>query len=122
MWMISKTHQSRGAVSQSSLKKLRGKNFQGSDDEWAQIVSYALGQLPPSAGAQEWLAGVETSASISGSHEEDKEMVITIRKRIQSITVRLSLHRRCKLFSNSSTAKARLYNTQTGRRTIPRAC
>lgn len=74
-------------VTKSKLKNLRGKNYQGSDDEWAQIVSYALGQLP-SADEQDWATGVETSASISGSEDEDKKMIITIRKRIQSITVR----------------------------------
>lgn len=102
-------------MNQSGLKRLRGKNYQGSDDEWAQIVSYALGQLPPSAGAQDYLTGVETAASISGSDEENKEMIITIRQRIQSITVRVPYAAVASSPLTSSAAKVRLYNTQTER-------
>lgn len=73
-------------VHQSRLKDLCVKNYQGTDHEWAQVVSLVLGQ---SAKANEpALTGIEASASIAGSGDEDKEIVITIRKRVQAITVR----------------------------------
>lgn len=75
------------AVNPASLKELRGKNYQGSNDEWSQIVSYVLGQLPPAAANEDWTTGIETLANISGSGDSDKTMIITIRKRIQKITV-----------------------------------
>ncbi|RJE26082.1 hypothetical protein PHISCL_01607 [Aspergillus sclerotialis] len=76
-------------VNSTSLKELRGKNYQGSDDEWAQIVSYVLGQLPPTVTNHDWATGIETLANISGPSDDDKIMVITIRKRIQKITQKL---------------------------------
>ncbi|KAI9933371.1 hypothetical protein ASPWEDRAFT_174528 [Aspergillus wentii DTO 134E9] len=76
-------------VRQSRLKNLRAKNYQGSDDEWTQTVSYVLGQLPASAGIPDWASGIEAFASISGSGDDDKEMVLTIRKKIEAITQKL---------------------------------
>ena len=49
-------------------------------------MSYVFGQEQCYAG-QGLLSGIESSASIVGSDDEDKEMIITIRKRVQSITV-----------------------------------
>lgn len=76
-------------VRQSHLKNLRAKNYQGTDDEWTQIVLYIFRQPVTSNGKPEWTSGIETSASISGSDddEDNKQLVITIRKRIQTITV-----------------------------------
>lgn len=109
-------------VNQASLKKLRAKNYQGSDDEWAEILSYALGQLPATSSNQDWAADVETSASISGPNGEDKTMAITVRKRIQKITVCSFVY--CTgyqaLVLIRSTAKTRFYNAQTRRRTVTR--
>ncbi|KAJ5619560.1 hypothetical protein N7510_003544 [Penicillium lagena] len=76
-------------VKQAHLKNLRAKNYQGTDDEWFQIVSLALGQRPLPVDDSGWSSGVETTASISGSEDEGKELVITIRKRVQTITQRL---------------------------------
>lgn len=80
------------SVRHSRLKNLRAKNYHGSDDEWVQIVSYILGQLSGSDGKPDSTSGVEVSATIPGSenNDEDKEMVLIIRKRIQTITVWLS--------------------------------
>ncbi|PLB33788.1 uncharacterized protein BDW47DRAFT_134763 [Aspergillus candidus] len=77
-----------GTVRQKRLKDLRAKNYHGSDDEWIKIMSYVFGQEQCNAG-QGLLSGIESSASIVGSDDEDKEMIITIRKRVQSITQRL---------------------------------
>lgn len=67
---------------QSSLDHLRAKNYQGGRDEWARIISFVLGQSVPSIEP-----GIETLANITGSGDENKELVISIRKRVQSITV-----------------------------------
>jgi len=77
-------------VKQTRLKDLRAKNYQGSDDEWAKIVALILGQSSAPTDDPDWAAGLEASANISGSDQDDKELVITIRKRVQTITVRTS--------------------------------
>ncbi|PLN77099.1 hypothetical protein BDW42DRAFT_177534 [Aspergillus taichungensis] len=77
-----------GTVRQKRLGDLRAKNYHGSDDEWVKILSYVFGQEQCNAG-QSLSSGIESSASIVGSDDEDKEMIITIRKRVQSITQRL---------------------------------
>jgi hypothetical protein len=75
-------------VKQSRLNDLQAKNYQGSDDEWFKTVSLVLGQCSAPLDEPDWAAGVEASANISGSDEDNKEIVITIRKRVQTITVR----------------------------------
>jgi hypothetical protein len=75
-------------VKQARLKDLRAKNYQGSEDDWANIVSLILGQSSLPSDEPDWATGLETLATISDS-EEDKEIVITIRKRVQTITVRV---------------------------------
>lgn len=78
----------RTTVKQSRLKSLHAKSYQGSDEEWAQIVSYVFGQFSSTVGKPVWSYGIEVSANVSDSaNYEDKEIVLTIRKRIQSITV-----------------------------------
>jgi len=75
-------------VKQTRLKDLRAKSYQGSDEEWARIVSYVFGQVS-TVGKPEWCHGIEVSASVSDpENDEDKELSLTIRKRIQTITVR----------------------------------
>ncbi|KAL4788407.1 hypothetical protein BJX76DRAFT_353162 [Aspergillus varians] len=76
-------------VRQSQLKKLRAKNYQGSDDEWKAIVLYVLGLQEESPKNSELLTGIEASASINGSGDDDKELVIIVRKRIQAITQKI---------------------------------
>ncbi|KEY83160.1 hypothetical protein BA78_2654 [Aspergillus fumigatus] len=75
-----------GTVRQTRLKTLCAKNYRGSDDEWAQIVSYVFGQLKESVPKSEILSGIESSASIVESGDTSRDLVITIRKRVQSIT------------------------------------
>ncbi|KAJ6085956.1 hypothetical protein N7486_010237 [Penicillium sp. IBT 16267x] len=75
-------------VQESHLKQLCAKNYHGSDEEWTQIIAYVLGQAAPTQKLPAW-SGVEASVHITGSGEENKEMVITVRKRVQSITQRL---------------------------------
>ncbi|KAF3396020.1 hypothetical protein F1880_007360 [Penicillium rolfsii] len=76
------------SIRQSRLQALRGKNYQGSDDEWAYIIASVLRQPVPAENAA-WSAGIEVSASISGSGDNEQEIVIAIRKRVQEITQRL---------------------------------
>ncbi|KAJ5929403.1 hypothetical protein N7454_007251 [Penicillium verhagenii] len=75
-------------VQESHFKKLRAKNYQGSDEEWLQIITHVLGQDAPGQKLA-ICSGIETSISLIGSEEENKEMVLTIRQRVQSITQRL---------------------------------
>ena len=75
------------AMKQAHLKDLRAKNYQGTDDEWFQIVSLVLGQRSVPVDDSGWSSGVEATASIAGSEDEGKELIITIRKKVQKITV-----------------------------------
>lgn len=75
------------AVRQSRLENLRAKNYKGSEEEWAQILTHVFGQDSSTSHAS-WSSSVEVTASIQGPDDEDKEMVIAVRKRIDTITVR----------------------------------
>jgi hypothetical protein len=81
------TSKASDTVRQTRLRSLCAKNYRGSDDEWVQIVSYVFGQLKESIPTSEMLSGIESSASIIESGDVSKELLITIRKRVQSITV-----------------------------------
>jgi hypothetical protein len=50
-------------------------------------VGYILGQDVAPTGQTDWVSGLEIIALIRGAGDGDHEMVITIRKRIDSITV-----------------------------------
>lgn len=80
------------AVKHSRLGTLRAKNYRGSDEEWTQIVSYVLGRAAPQGGDSVSLSGVTMTATISGAADEDKEITLSIRKRIESITVSSVAH------------------------------
>jgi hypothetical protein len=75
-------------VKQTCLKDFRAKNYHGSDDEWARIVALILGQSS-AIDDPDWAAGLEASVTISGSDQDNKELVLTIRKRVETITVRV---------------------------------
>jgi hypothetical protein len=75
-------------VKQARLKDLRAKNYQGSEDDWTNTLSLILGQSSPLSDESDWATGLETVATISDSGD-DQEIVITIRKRVQTITVRV---------------------------------
>ncbi|CAG8939156.1 unnamed protein product [Penicillium salamii] len=74
-------------VKQARLKDLRAKSYQGSEDEWLQILTFFLGQSAQSE-TPECVTGLEASATISNS-DQDKTLNITIRKRVQTITQRI---------------------------------
>ncbi|KAL4866411.1 hypothetical protein BDV12DRAFT_136483 [Aspergillus spectabilis] len=76
-------------VQLSQLKKFKAKTFQGTDEEWKDIILHILGLLEDPDTKSEHLADIEASAGISGSGEDNKELVITVRKRIQTITQKL---------------------------------
>ncbi|KAI9041718.1 uncharacterized protein KD926_006617 [Aspergillus affinis] len=76
-------------VQRAQLKELRTKNYHGSDEEWAQIVWYIFGQAAESVGHVGSFHGIESSATICESDSASKELVISIRKRIEGITQRL---------------------------------
>ncbi|KAL5355461.1 hypothetical protein BJX96DRAFT_141349 [Aspergillus floccosus] len=78
-----------GTVRQRQLRKLRAKNYQDSDEEWQRVISYIFGDKSDTTTGNGTLSGIESSASVVGEGDEDKELIITIRKRIQGITQRL---------------------------------
>lgn len=78
------------AVKQAQLQDLRAKNYQGTNEEWVNIVSLILGRRSAPLDEPDWATGLEASVNIAGSNEDNKELIITIRKRVQSITVRVS--------------------------------
>lgn len=74
----------------SQISKLRAKNYRGSDDEWSGVLSYVFAQKePPVESAEDWKSGLEVVAAVKSEDEDegDNEIVITLRKRIDSITV-----------------------------------
>ncbi|KAJ5775969.1 uncharacterized protein N7511_000980 [Penicillium nucicola] len=75
-------------LKQAHLTDLRAKNYQGSEGDWLNTLSLILGQSSPPLGDLEWASGLEALATVSDS-EEDQQIVITIRKRVQTITQRL---------------------------------
>ncbi|KAG5288042.1 hypothetical protein I7I48_10114 [Histoplasma ohiense] len=81
----------RGLVKSTQIDKLRAKNYQGTVDEWAGILAYALGQKQPATVPEEHKAGLEIAATVKQNEddESDKEIIVTLRKRIDTITQRL---------------------------------
>ncbi|EFW22848.1 hypothetical protein D8B26_006418 [Coccidioides posadasii str. Silveira] len=83
-----------GSVKTSQISKLRAKNYRGSDEEWSGILSYVFNQDEGALKSDDWAAGLETIATVRSMGDEDeedgnKEVVITLRKRIDAITQRL---------------------------------
>ncbi|KAK2749207.1 hypothetical protein FQN57_006822 [Myotisia sp. PD_48] len=80
-----------GTVKTSQINKLRAKNYRGGDDEWAAILSHVFKLDITAEVSQEWIAGLEVVAFVEsdGDDDEEKELTITLRKRIDSITQRL---------------------------------
>ncbi|KAL2832235.1 hypothetical protein BJY01DRAFT_226147 [Aspergillus pseudoustus] len=76
-------------VRQTQLQKLRTKQYQGNDDDWRNIILHILGVLEEPENHSDLLTGVEASATINGSGDEDKELILIVRKRIQDITQKL---------------------------------
>ncbi|KAL2863454.1 uncharacterized protein BJX67DRAFT_384611 [Aspergillus lucknowensis] len=76
-------------VRQSQLKRFRAKQYQGSDEEWKDIVLHILGLPEEAAGKSDLLSGIEVSAAVNGSEDDGKELILTVRKRIQDITQKL---------------------------------
>lgn len=72
-------------VKQSSLKDLRSKSYQGSDDEWTQIIRRILGQSTEDDKTSSFK--LEATATITESESDESSIIITIRKRVQDITV-----------------------------------
>ncbi|GKZ28062.1 hypothetical protein AbraCBS73388_009819, partial [Aspergillus brasiliensis] len=78
-----------GIVRQARAQSHRSKSYQGTDDDWALVLLRALGQLETNADEPELLSGVELSASIKQLGRQGNQLVLTIRRRIQTITQRL---------------------------------
>lgn len=74
------------AVRHNRLKDLRSKNFQGTDEELEQSLTTVLCRFADNT-VPAFTSGLEATASIRGSGSEGQQIVITLRKRIDSITV-----------------------------------
>jgi hypothetical protein len=75
------------AVRQSCVKQLRSKNYHGSDDEWVQILTHSFGLDPPRTSHADWMSGIEVNSLIHDSGNDQTEMIISWRMRIDGITV-----------------------------------
>ncbi|BCR98998.1 uncharacterized protein AKAW2_40681A [Aspergillus luchuensis] len=78
-----------GVVRQARAKTHRSKGYQGTDEDWVLILLRALGQLEINTDNSDLLSGIELSASIKGQGRQGNQLVLTIRRRVQTITQRL---------------------------------
>lgn len=68
---------------------LRAKNYQGSDEEWADILAHVFGpKRKPESSQGDWASGLEVLATVKELAKDPNELVINLRKRIAGITVR----------------------------------
>lgn len=72
---------------QARAKTHRSKGYQGTDEDWVLILLRALGQLEINTDNSDLLSGIELSASIKGQGRQGNQLVLTIRRRVQTITV-----------------------------------
>ncbi|EEQ91951.1 hypothetical protein RJZ56_006201 [Blastomyces dermatitidis] len=81
----------RGSVKSAQIDKLRAKNYHGADDEWTGILAYALGQKQSASVPEKHKSGLEIAATVKQDEddESEKDIVISLRKRIDTITQRL---------------------------------
>lgn len=80
-------HANRDIVRQSRLKDIRAKNFQGTGQELEQILKSVLkvrSDAAPTGAKQD--SEIEATAAIKAK-DEVNELIINIRKKIDSITV-----------------------------------
>lgn len=79
-----------GSLKSSQISKLRAKNYKGSDEEWTDILSHIFAQRDSSTSeSNDWKSGLEVVAAVKSDDEDEGQIVITLRKRIDSITQRL---------------------------------
>ncbi|EEH16894.2 hypothetical protein PABG_06981 [Paracoccidioides brasiliensis Pb03] len=81
----------RASVKSVQVNKLRAKNYHGGDDEWTGILAYALGQRQSTSVPEEHKAGLKVVAAVKQDEDDESrnEIVITLMKRIDTITQRL---------------------------------
>lgn len=73
----------------SQIDKLRAKNYKGSDKEWTDILSHVFAEREPSANEVDgWKSDLGVVAAVKSESDDEGQIVITLRKRIDSITVR----------------------------------
>ncbi|KAI9873808.1 MAG: hypothetical protein M1830_010587 [Pleopsidium flavum] len=75
-----------GSVKQASTIQIQTKNYQGSDEEWNNMLSWIFLRRRLEGRNAEALLGLETVASIAGT-----KLTITLRKNIGGITQRLGI-------------------------------
>ncbi|KIW79741.1 hypothetical protein Z517_06355 [Fonsecaea pedrosoi CBS 271.37] len=77
-----------GKVRQRSLKKLRAKNYDGNDEDWANIISSILGTDTKTSASIQRKSNLEVTCSVAGK-DPKAVLSITINNRIEEITQRL---------------------------------
>ena len=73
---------------QRKLKDLRAPNYNGTDDEWSNILRYTLVSKQDSELPNDLKHGLEVSANVTGN-DGSRIMTITLRNRIDQITQKL---------------------------------
>ncbi|OAP61475.1 hypothetical protein AYL99_03678 [Fonsecaea erecta] len=77
-----------GKVRQRSLKKLRGRNYDGTDEDWANTLSSILGTKTETSTGTQRKTNLEVTCSLSGK-DPKTVLSITINNRVEDITQRL---------------------------------
>lgn len=75
-------------VRQRSLKKSRAKNFDGSDDDWNNIVSSVLNPLIKLSGSGQRKDNLDVTCSVTG-RDPKRSLAIAFSNKVEDITQRL---------------------------------
>lgn len=71
---------------QKRLQDLRAVKYRGTDEELGSILSYLLLSKIPDSEDAGWQDGLEIAAALTGK-DLNKEIIITLRRRIDDVTV-----------------------------------
>ena len=82
------TSSSPGAVRQRSLKKLRAKNYDGTDDDWSSTVLSVLDPTTTSPAASQEKDNLDVTCSLSGKGP-NRTLSIAFSNKVEDITQRL---------------------------------
>lgn len=74
-------------MTQGNLRKIRTKNYQGSEEEWNDLIAYVFLRKRPDGKMTELMRGLETVAALS---TEAQTITISLRKSLGGITQRLA--------------------------------
>lgn len=84
MFLLAKVADKPCLVTQSVMKNMRTKNYQGDDEEWQDLIAWVFLRKGLEGSKAKALIGLETVAAIDSA-----SLTITLRKNISGITQRL---------------------------------